>query len=88
MRGVWNGIETDEEKESGEEEMSMGGHMLHGVDHVAVIGSSDDVFEMKTDGRVYMWANGAVTVYPVIPAEPWIVVPAHRIVEIVGGEHG
>lgn len=35
----------------------IGGHMLHGVDHVAVVGSPGDVIEMKTDGRVYMWGR-------------------------------
>lgn len=67
----------------------IGGHMLHGVDHVLISGHlATDPAQKKitTDGRVYMWGNGAITVYRENAA--WRIFPAHRVLAIVGGERG
>lgn len=74
----------------------MGGHMLHGVESVTVadvaVGyfSTDEITYMRIpcDGRVYMWGNGAFTIYSEDPSKPWVIYPAYRVVSIRGKEHG
>lgn len=63
--------------------------MLNGVDHVAVRDlEGDGVTHMRTDGRAYMWENGAVTVYAGHRDIPWVIIPPNRVIEIIGAEHG
>lgn len=65
----------------------MTGHMLHGVDRVVIAGLRfPKKTVLKTDGRAYLWENGAVTVYR--EGKPWRLYPAHRILSIVGTEQG
>lgn len=67
----------------------MTGHMLHGVNYVEISGhlASDPAAKrIPTDGRVYMWSNGNITVYR--ENRPWTMYPAHRVLRIVGSEQG
>lgn len=70
----------------------LGGYMLHGVSHVRVVIITPDLSraeaDIPSDGRVYMWESGALTIYSPDRDEPWIIIPAHRVVGIVGKEHG
>jgi hypothetical protein len=73
----------------------MGGYMLHGVKRVIVelhkseiVDSERTTAVLDCDGRVYMWANGALTVYSDDPSVPWQIIPAYRVIAIEGGEHG
>lgn len=65
------------------------GHMLHGVSHVEITGHTTTdpaVKRISTDGRVYMWSNGNLTIYR--KDESWSIYPAHRVLRIVGKERG
>lgn len=65
------------------------GHMLHGVSNVEITGGTyadPAVKKITTDGRVYLWSNGAITVYR--DDESWAIYPAHRVLRIVGKEQG
>lgn len=62
--------------------------MLHGVDKVVVKSDDDEVFEYESDGRAYMWSNGAVTIYFKDSNKPWVIMQANKLVCIVGKEHG
>ncbi len=64
----------------------LNGHMLRGVDYVELATGQGGSRRAETDGRVYMWSFGAVTVYP--PGQPWCIYPAHRVRAIIGKEQG
>ena len=65
------------------------GYLLHGVDHVLIEGhlpSDPPQKKITCDGRVFLWDNGAITVYRENAA--WRIFPAHRVIAIVGKEQG
>lgn len=64
------------------------GVMLHGVDAVLVQNADESVSRKPCDGRAFLWTSGAVTVYSEHQSIPWQLIPAHRVVSIVGKEHG
>lgn len=64
----------------------MTGHMLRGVDYVEVTDENGQPERIHGDGRVYMWSNGALTTYR--PDKVWQIIPAHRVLRIVGAERG
>jgi hypothetical protein len=66
----------------------MTGHMLHGVKKIVVHSGPSGFADIHPggEGRVYLWDNGAITVYR--DDEPWEIIPAHRVYSIRGGEAG